>query len=258
MSSTARFDGVATEYADTWGPEFIARYLRKYEHRHTEAVSASEASNAVKLAGTPAGGRVLDCPCGYGRHARPLARLGYQVTGADRSTLMLERAERESAERERAGAGRVRWVESDYRQLPFADGSFDTVLNMFTSFGYCGDEQDTAVLAEYRRVLRPGGTLLIDTTHRDRLVRSFEPEEAVTAGRDRSSFDIRTGWLEMIHTDDADGTGGQPTVSQIRIYTVTELTTMLAAAGFGRVQVYGALDGSPLTWDTRMITVATR
>lgn len=230
--------------SDTWGAEFIERYLRKYKHRHTEAVSALEASNAVKLAGTPEGGRVLDCPCGYGRHARHLARLGYQVTGADRSKLMLELAD---------GASRGRWVEADYRRLPFADGSFDTVLNLFTSFGYYGDEQDAAVLAEYRRVLRPGGALLIDTTHRDRLVRSFQPEEAVAAGRDRNSFDIRTGWLEMIHTDDS---AARPTVSRIRIYTVTELTAMLGAAGFSQVQVFGALDGAPLTWDTRMITVA--
>jgi SAM-dependent methyltransferase len=256
MSSTARYDGVTTEFADTWGPEFIGRYLRKYEGRHTEAVSAAEASNAAKLAGTPRGGRVLDCPCGYGRHARQLARLGYQVTGSDQSTLMLELAGREGvAGREWAEGARPRWVRSDYRRLPFVGRSFDTVLNLFTSFGYYGDDQDRQVLAEYQRVLRPGGTLLIDATHRDRLVRSFEPERAVRASRDHSSFDIRTGWLEMIHRDDTDG---KPTVSRIRIYSVTELTAMLTAVGFRRVRVFGGLDGTPLTWDTRMVAVATR
>ena len=58
-------------------------------------------------------------------------------------------------------------MRADYRELPFRDASFDAALNLFTSLGYLGDEEDTRVLAEIRRVLRPEGRLVIETMHRD-------------------------------------------------------------------------------------------
>ena len=66
----------------------------------------------------------------------------------------------------RRRAGGERWpkfVHADYRELPFKDESFDAALNLYTSLGYLGDEEDTRVLAEIRRVLREGGRLVIET-----------------------------------------------------------------------------------------------
>lgn len=40
----------------------------------------------------PKGSRILDVPCGVGRHAIPLARRGYNVTGVDFSPLFISRA----------------------------------------------------------------------------------------------------------------------------------------------------------------------
>ena len=61
-------------------------------------------------------------------------------------------------------------MNADYRELPFPDESFDAALNLYTSLGYLGDDEDTKVLAAIRRVLREGGRLVIETMHRDRLV----------------------------------------------------------------------------------------
>ena len=102
----------------------------------------------MQLAGCPEGGDVLDAPCGFGRHSVPLARAGYRVVGADRSQVLLDEA---AARRRR----RPKLVQADYRELPFADASFDAALNLFSSIGYLGDEEDTKALAEIRRVLRP-------------------------------------------------------------------------------------------------------
>lgn len=88
----------------------------------------------------------------------------------------------------RRRAGNERWpklLRTDYRELPFADQSFDAALNLFTSLGYLGDEQDAKVLAEIRRVLRPGCRLVIETMHRDLLVRQFRDHDWRSLGEGR-------------------------------------------------------------------------
>ena len=42
----------------------------------------------------------------------------------------------------------------------------------------------------------------------------------------------------------------------MRTYTATEVVRMLRAAGFDRVETYGGYDGSPLTFDSRLVAVA--
>lgn len=96
--------------------------------------------------------RILDVPCGYGRHAVELARRGFQVTGVDISPKLLAQA-REAA-RTRGVAAEFR--RGDMRRLRYRQ-RFDAVLNLFTSFGYFGDREDLEVLKGFRRALRPGG-----------------------------------------------------------------------------------------------------
>ena len=113
---------------------------------------------------------MLDCPCGYGRHSIEFARLGLHVVGSDYSESQLAEARR------RGGDGEwPQWVQADYRELPFADASFDCVANLFTSLGYWGDDADRGAIAEFRRVLRPGGSLVVETMHRDMLMAIFGP-----------------------------------------------------------------------------------
>src|SRR5262249_35920732 len=141
---------------------------------------------AAKLTACPAGGDVLDVPCGFGRHAVPLAAEGMRVTGVDRAELFLEEARR------RAGDGRwPKFVRADYRDVPFSDDSFDVALNMFSSLGYLGDEEDTRALAEIGRVLRPGGRLLIEILHRDLLVHHFAERDWHLLGEGRLLLEQR-------------------------------------------------------------------
>ena len=156
--------------ADDWDRLFDELYLRTYAQIDRDVDPAAEAVAAARLAGLEPGVDVLDCPCGYGRHSIPLARAGFHVVGADRSPVLLEEARR------RGGDGEwPRWVAADHRQLPFADASFDCVLNLFTALGYRGEDGDRKTLAELRRVLRPGGALVLETMHRDRLASIFQP-----------------------------------------------------------------------------------
>lgn len=97
--------------------------------------------------------RILDIACGTGRHARELARRGFETIAMDlqEGCLRIARAE-----------GALACAAADMRRLPVADGSVDLVLNMWNSCGYFLDsDEDAAVLREFRRVLRPGGLALV-------------------------------------------------------------------------------------------------
>src|SRR2546429_5373243 len=101
--------------------------------------------------------RILDLPCGQGRHAIELARRGYEVTGVDLSPYLIGVAKA----RAEAGGVEVRWLEGDMRP-PVPGESFDLVLNLFTRFGYFLDEADDrlVVQAAAGRVL-PGGRVFL-------------------------------------------------------------------------------------------------
>jgi ubiquinone/menaquinone biosynthesis C-methylase UbiE len=242
---------------ETWDEFFNQFYLRAYAGIGQEEAEA-QALAAARLAACPEGGELLDVPCGFGRHTVPLARAGYRVTGVDRSAALLEEARRRAA-----GERWPKLVRADYRQLPFRDATFDGAINLFSSLGYLGDEEDTKALAEIGRVLRAGGRLVIETMHRDLLVRIFLEQSWKLVGEGRllleqRTFDAASGVVQTTQTL-IDGAGGRDSRSySIRVYSATELLAMLARAGFGEARCYGDLEGAPFTTGTRLVIAATR
>jgi SAM-dependent methyltransferase len=195
-------------------------------------------------------------PCGFGRHAVPLAEAGYRVVGVDRSQTLLAEARRRT--------GGARWPKlsaADYRELPFPAGSFDAALNLATSLGYLGDAEDTRVLAEIHRVLRPEGRLVLESEHRDRFLRDFREQDWRLLGEGRllleqRTFDPASGVAQLTQTL-VDSTGERDTrTSSVRVYAATELLAMLAAAGFAEARCYGDLDGTSFDADTGLVIVA--
>jgi SAM-dependent methyltransferase len=250
-------DAPAPSPQETWDALFSEFYLRAYADEEADADAGAQAQRAARLAACPAGGDLLDVPCGYGRHAIPLARAGYRVTGVDLSPTLLAEARR------RAGDPAPQLVETDYRALPFADESFDAALNLFSSLGYLGDEEDVKVLEQIRRVLRPSGRLVIETMHRDLAVRGFRAQDWRLLGEGRllleqRTFDPAAGLVQTTQTlIDKDGARDSRTFS-IRLYTATELVAMLRRAGFDDVRCYGDLEGNPFDTTTRLVIVARR
>jgi ubiquinone/menaquinone biosynthesis C-methylase UbiE len=231
---------------------FDEAYLDLYGPRDDPARTEAEALGAARIAELEAGAEILDCPCGWGRHSTVLARAGYSVTGADRSQVLLDEARRRGAEFE--------LVRADYRELPFADASFDAVLNLFSALGYTGEVGDAQALREFRRVLRPSGRLVIETMHRDRLARIFQARrwDRLPTGflLEEGRFDQVSSVYSNVMTYIPDDGARREFPFSMRTYTATELVEMLRAAGFEDVSCYGGLDGEELTFDTRLVLVA--
>ena len=110
----------------------------------------------LALAGDVAGRRILDAGCGAGPLFAALRDRGAVVTGFDKSTGMLELARRrlgDAADLHEADLG---------SPLPFPNGAFDDVIASLV-LHYLEDW--TAPLAELRRVLKPGGRLIVAVDH---------------------------------------------------------------------------------------------
>jgi ubiquinone/menaquinone biosynthesis C-methylase UbiE len=100
----------------------------------------------------PKGTRVLDVATGTGNLALPLARSGCVVTGVDIATNLLEQADARAV----AENLTIDFDEGDAERMPYADGSFDSVVTMF---GAMFAPRPELVASEMARVLKPGGTL---------------------------------------------------------------------------------------------------
>ena len=106
------------------------------------------------LFATLAAGTVLDAACGTGRHGLHLAQAGHRVIGVDRSPAMLAKA-------------RVKLPQGDFREgdltaLPVETASVDAVV---CALALVHLPELGLVMAEFARVLRPGGRVIVSDVH---------------------------------------------------------------------------------------------
>ena len=115
---------------------------------------------AVRAAGVGPRSRVLDCACGTGDLSEAFADAGAaEVTGLDFTPQMLDIARHKAARAAaRPGRAAVHYVQGDAMALPFEDGRFDAVS---IAFGIRNVAQPERAIAEFFRVLRPGGRLVV-------------------------------------------------------------------------------------------------
>jgi SAM-dependent methyltransferase len=141
------------------------------------------------------------------------------------------------------------------REIPF-ENEFDAVLNMFTSFGFFGsDEEDGKVIKAVNKALKMGGKFIMDYVNKDFIIRRYTAEDRreITSGyvKIKRIYDH----LKCSHLDLFDIYINDKLVKHVecdfRFYAVTELTAMLTRNGFKILNVFGNFDFAPLSFDTK-------
>lgn len=231
---------------DWWATYFDQQYLLEYEPIFKLQRDREEVARLMNLLALPVGARLLDVPCGQGRHAHLLAEAGYNVDGLDYSKHLLERA------RARGTGRSLRYTRGDMRRLPARwTGRFDAVLNLYTSFGFFTDPRDDArVIAEFARVLAPGGVLVWEGGSRDGVMARFlsrdwwTTDDGTVVAHERS-FDALSGVLTIRSTFRGPKTSGERE-HRIRLYTATRIAELCAEAGLVVEQAFDGFSERPL------------
>ncbi|MFC1705537.1 SAM-dependent methyltransferase [Planctomycetota bacterium] len=200
------------------------------------------------------GDSFLDCPCGIGRIALPLAAKGLRVTGVDVTRSYLDELARKAARRGLA----IDTVRADMRRIKFAE-EFDGAANLWTSFGYFEKESDNKlVLKKAYRALRPGGRFMLHLINRDWIMKHFQETDWFETGGvkvlSKRSFDYEASMCRETWTFMRDGQEVSHDTA-IRMYSFHELVAMFREVGFSDIEGYGSVKEEPITRDRNMMYV---
>jgi SAM-dependent methyltransferase len=235
-----------------WRELFTAPLWQRVQLAWEDADDADEdAERVVRALRLGASSRVLDVPCGTGRISKRLRADGHHVIGIDATERFLLEA---------TAAGVVT-IRADMRTTVVRPASFDAACCLWGSFGYFDDVGNRAQARAMADALVPGGRCLIDTLAADTVLPAFEPRAAWEVGGvhvqesrryDEDAKRIETTWTFRRGDEHAQH------VTSVRLHTLTELTDLLAGAGFASFQ---ALDAELQPFgnaSTRLWLVATR
>jgi SAM-dependent methyltransferase len=218
---------------------------------------------------------VLEVGCGTGRLTLPLALAGHEVTGIDLSPAMLTRARAKLASEAHEIRSRVTLLETDARSMDLPHGAtFDLAILPFRVMQHLLTIEDQLdVLGRVRERLRPGGRIAFDVFNpnfplmtRDRRAEEEDtPEQTLADGRTlrRTVRVLAVHWVEQVsdleliyYVRTGERTERIVQEFQMRFFTPSELTHLVARAGFRLEAMHGGFDRRPLDDEAPEIVVA--
>ncbi len=158
---------------------------------------------------------------------------------------------------------KLRYLCHDLRQ-PLSESGFDAAINIFSSLGYGTEEDDLAILKTMAQSVRRGGFVLIETNHRDAIVlhlsHGSKPADRLPDGTlvvEEPKFDPIQGRVETTWFWWGPKGSGEKTAS-IRIYTATELISLLERAGLQFRSAHKGCSTEPFDANGRLAVLAER
>lgn len=224
----------------------------------TAEQTCSEVDFIQKVLQLPPRARVLDVPCGGGRHSLELTARGFEVTGVDLSTDFLQAARKQATERQLS----VDWQQREMSDLPW-QSEFDGAFCFGNSFGYLDEAGNARFLAAVGRALKPGARFVLDIgVVAESLFPAFVERRWFPVGDilflSHGRYDPVRARLDTDYTFIRDGKIETRSAST-RVYTYRELVQLLQQSGFSECQGYGSLPEEPFRLGSpRLLLVATR
>jgi SAM-dependent methyltransferase len=234
---------------DLWTKDYFDTvYLQRWALGPPDEAAFRQVDFLIGELNASQGNSLIDVACGQGRYSLAFAARGLQVTGLDASGVLLREARRLAGE---AGIS-VNWMLGDMRRLP-ATETYDYGL-LLDSFGFFdSDEENENVIRQLRRAVVPGGRIVIAVVNGTKILRNFGPvgrEEhngRVVEIRRELDADRRILREEVVVTGREGRHAGE---RRQRLYSVSEIASIVARNGFRSRQLYGDMLGNTFSEDT--------
>lgn len=234
------------QHSNSWHKTLYGDHFAKFgldsKARHTQA--KEEAKFLVDCLNLEKGSKILDVPCGTGRHTLAFGKLGMDVVSVDISPSCLKFARKNAK-----GHSNIKIKSGDMGKLSWARGQFDLVTNMFSSFGYFKTEaENKKVLAGFKNSLKPGGAVVIQTINREWLLTIFDParwgENSEYFWQEGTRYEPDTKYVESNRMFIHKKTGkGEQSYNRMRVYSIPEMKNLMKAVGLTKIKVLGDIDG---------------
>jgi len=242
-----------------WWREFFSGMAVEFWLRFaSEPQTRDEVTFIEKALQLPPGSKVLDIPCGGGRHSVELARRGHHPTGVDLSTDFLKAARAAASER----GVEVAWEQREMRDLPWRE-EFDGAFCFGNSFGYLDDAGNAAFLAAVHRALKPKARFVMDTgMTAESLLPSFVERRWFQVGDIlfliNGRYDHATSRVETEYTF-LRGDVRDVRAASTRVHTFREIGALLASSGFVEPAAFSSLAEEPYRLGAqRLLLVASK
>jgi SAM-dependent methyltransferase len=229
------FQGIATELWSKCTPPELTK---------------AEVDSLERMLACQPGARILDLPCGNGRHSRELAGRGYRVTGMDISRDYIDAA------RVAKDSG-VEWVCADMRALD-RDAEFDGAFCWGNSFGYLEYDDTRKFLAALARALKPGARFVLQAGAAEVVLPRFREREWVQVDDimflEANDYSPERSCVETTFTFLRDGKADVRRGCQF-LYTTAEIRRLVEEAGLRPVKLSGGLNDEPFRIGAEMLYV---
>lgn len=240
---------------------FTAHAMDAWRRSQTPEITQAEVDfleQALELNDGPK--RLLDVPCGDGRHAIELAKLGHQITAIDSSSANSAHAGKLAA----AAGVTLDFVLADMRALP-ERARFDGAYCWGNSFGYFPYAEMSRFTASLAERLAPGARFVLDTaTCAESLLVELDRRSWQRLDDDLvllldCEYDTRASRLDTTYTSILRDQVVDRRTAHHYVFTSGEIVRMLEAAALETIELFGDLDGSPFELGSeRLLLIAQR
>jgi SAM-dependent methyltransferase len=242
---------------DWWRTFFSGLMVESWLLSATTEETRQDAAFIRESLGVPPPAKLLDVPCGGGRHSVALAGLGYDLTGVDISTDFLTAARALSAGK----PDKITWEQREMRDLPWL-GAFDGAYTFGNSFGYLDEAGNAAFLKSVAAALKPGARFVLESGYvMEHLFPSLQERSEYPVGDmlmvAQRRYDPAASRLHVEYTL-TRGAETEKRSMSARIYSYRELVGLLEAAGFTDVQGYSSRTREPVRLGGRVLMISTK
>lgn len=156
------------EWFENWFDTVFYHIL--YDYRNDDEAKLFM-SNLIGFLDLSQGDKILDLPCGKGRHSLFLHSQGFNTTGADLSANSIMHAKQFEKEA-------LSFEIHDMRNP--LNGKYDLIFNLFTSFGYFNQETtNIKVLENFKNALNKKGHIVVDFLNLHKVVKTLVPKQLI-------------------------------------------------------------------------------